>query len=197
MHHDIYAKNFFIYSTELKSFLNLDLYGELSKEGILLYNEKEMFNSINYYENFPILSTEKDFFTYLIKKLYKGDLNRNNFSFLRLLYSKDKNSCISLIKQYFTKNNSIINKSFEDNNFDLLTSNRNIIISEFLNNKKFNLSIFIFNKLRVLKRIQNSTGLAIGFLGPDGSGKSTIIDTIISSTLPFRRKDYFHLKPKL
>ncbi|MEE9326115.1 MAG: hypothetical protein V3U71_02390 [Cocleimonas sp.] len=38
-------------------------------------------------------------------------------------------------------------------------------------------------------------GLAISFLGPDGSGKSTIIEELISNQLPFRRHDYFHLKP--
>ena len=37
--------------------------------------------------------------------------------------------------------------------------------------------------------------MAIGFLGPDGSGKSTIIEGLLDQTLPFRRHDYFHLKP--
>lgn len=38
-------------------------------------------------------------------------------------------------------------------------------------------------------------GITICFLGPDGSGKSTIIDGLINKQLPFRRHDYFHLKP--
>ena len=38
-------------------------------------------------------------------------------------------------------------------------------------------------------------GLAIAFLGPDGSGKSTIIDGLRQKRLPFARMDYFHLKP--
>ena len=41
----------------------------------------------------------------------------------------------------------------------------------------------------------NPTGFSVAFLGSDGSGKSTIIEKIMGKNLPFRRKDYFHLKP--
>ena len=39
--------------------------------------------------------------------------------------------------------------------------------------------------------------MVISFLGPDGCGKSTIIDAVKELDLPFRRIDYFHLKPRL
>jgi len=37
--------------------------------------------------------------------------------------------------------------------------------------------------------------MVISFLGPDGSGKSTIIEQLISEKLPFLKTEYFHLKP--
>ena len=37
--------------------------------------------------------------------------------------------------------------------------------------------------------------LSIAFLGPDGSGKSTIIDALLESKISFQQKEYFHLKP--
>ena len=37
--------------------------------------------------------------------------------------------------------------------------------------------------------------LTIAVLGPDGSGKSTLIDEITCANLPFEEKYYFHLKP--
>ena len=51
------------------------------------------------------------------------------------------------------------------------------------------------NIKRILKRIFLPTGITVSFLGPDGSGKSTIIDELLKNRLPYRRKDYFHLKP--
>lgn len=38
-------------------------------------------------------------------------------------------------------------------------------------------------------------GITICFLGPDGSGKSTIIDELLKVDLPFNQHNYFHLKP--
>jgi thymidylate kinase len=37
--------------------------------------------------------------------------------------------------------------------------------------------------------------MIICFLGPDGSGKSTIIEGLLIKNLPFDTKEYFHLKP--
>ena len=38
-------------------------------------------------------------------------------------------------------------------------------------------------------------GFTICFLGPDGSGKSTIIEGLLKEDLPFAQYNYFHLKP--
>jgi len=62
-------------------------------------------------------------------------------------------------------------------------------------NKNFFLSLMEIN--RYIKRVINPTGIVISFLGPDGSGKSTIINALKKRELPFRRIDYFHLKPRL
>jgi len=43
--------------------------------------------------------------------------------------------------------------------------------------------------------MNNNSSLAISFLGPDGSGKSTIIEELKKQSLPFKNIEYFHLKP--
>ena len=45
--------------------------------------------------------------------------------------------------------------------------------------------------------MKESKSLSIAFLGPDGSGKSTLIELLKKSDLPFKDLDYYHLKPKL
>lgn len=53
-----------------------------------------------------------------------------------------------------------------------------------------------FNKsLSTKKNSQKPTSMMVSFLGPDGSGKSTIIDAVTSADIPFVTNDYFHLKP--
>ena len=49
---------------------------------------------------------------------------------------------------------------------------------------------------RKLSRVQQPTGLHIVFLGPDGSGKSSVIDCFMREMAQaFRRIEYRHLKP--
>lgn len=43
--------------------------------------------------------------------------------------------------------------------------------------------------------IKQEQSLSISFLGPDGSGKSTVINELMSRELGFKTNDYFHLKP--
>ena len=44
-------------------------------------------------------------------------------------------------------------------------------------------------------KITKIKGISIVFLGPDGSGKSTIISGLLEKKLPFDSSYYFHLKP--
>jgi thymidylate kinase len=81
------------------------------------------------------------------------------------------------------------------NDFKLMQKSRDKIIVDFYSLKSMNYKRRCLNTLRTIKRIFNPTGLTISFLGPDGSGKSTVIDGLLENRLPFRRKDYFHLKP--
>ncbi|HKQ25460.1 MAG TPA: hypothetical protein VJT81_13545 [Burkholderiales bacterium] len=51
---------------------------------------------------------------------------------------------------------------------------------------------------RKLRRVFRPTGLVVAVLGPDGAGKSTIIEGMREElSQAFRRTDYFHLRPRL
>jgi len=195
LHHDLYAKNIFLYNSKDKQFLNLDIYGELSRRGIVFFNENNIFKSIDSYENIPILSTEKEFIQYLVKKLDKNDFSKDTFVYLRNLYLKSQDKCdIELKKKFLNKFNILID-SFVNDDYEKIVINKDILIKDFDSLKKINLTKKVLNLGRTVKRIIKPTGLTISFLGSDGAGKSTIIDEILEKRLPFRRKDYFHLKP--
>jgi len=195
LHHDLWAKNIFLYNPLNSKYLNLDLYGELSRSDIVLFKEKEIFYSLQEYKNIPILSFEKEFCYYLIKKLDKNDLSLENFLHLKKLYEVDKLLIDEYLKKFFSSNYQIVSNIFQENNFHKIEQYREKLIRNFYSTKTFNIKRIFFNFIRTIKRVLHPTGISIAFLGPDGSGKSTIINAILEENMPFRRKDYFHLKP--
>ena len=195
LHHDLYAKNIFLYNPLDGKFLNLDLYGELSRREVVFYEEGDIFNSLDFYKYIPILSSEKEFINYLIKKLDKDDLTQVHFNHLCSLYLKNERACQKGLVQFFPTHHAIINEVFLSNNFTEISTNRDLFINDFYSVKSGDIKQVFLNKLRTIKRIMNPTGLSVSLLGPDGSGKSTVINKLLANRLPFRRKDYFHLKP--
>lgn len=195
MHHDILAKNFFLYDPQNGEYLNLDLYAELSRKQIVYFEEDDIFDTLQSYENIPILSPEKEFTNYFIKKLDKKDLQKENFKHLYVLYSEVSELCDQNIAKFFPHTNKKIIEAFTNNNFLEISKNQNMYIKDFYDIEKIDFKRKMSNILRTIKRIFNPTGLTVSFIGPDGSGKSTIIDELMCNRLPFRRKDYFHLKP--
>ena len=195
LHHDLWAKNIFLYNPKDGKILNLDLYGELSRKEIPLFSEEEIFNSLERHEDIPILSGEKEFIYYLVKKLDKGILSQETFLHLHKLFIEKQTICNQLLKVYFPNTYKVVEEIFATKNLVKLNEQRKILMEDFLTLKSVSLKQKSLNYMRQLKRITHPTGLTISFLGPDGSGKSTIINTLLERNLPFRQKEYFHLKP--
>lgn len=192
-HHDVYAKNIFLFSEQSQEILNLDIYGFLSRLNVPLFTEDEIFQKAILFNNFKILSKEQEFIYYLIKKLDKNELTKEKFDYLKSIFLNSNEECGFLLKEYFPKTHLLIEESFRKGNMNLLI--RKQVIEDFSKGNSVNLKYKIKNVLRFIKRIYKPTGLVVAFLGSDGSGKSTIIELLKSSNLPFRKFQYFHLKP--
>ena len=195
LHHDLWAKNIFLYNPKDEKFLNLDLYGDLSRKEIPFFTEEQIFNSLEQYEEIPILSTEKEFIYYLIKKLDKGILSQETFNHLHMLFIKEQALCAQALKAYFPNKHDVVEEIFATKNIVKLNEQRKVLIDDFLLLKSVPIQQKVLNYLRQFKRMIHPTGLTISFLGPDGSGKSTVINSLLEKNLPFRQTEYFHLKP--
>ena len=194
-HQGIHAKNFFIYDERKNQFLNLDLYGELSRQGIKILNEVVVFETKAQFKGISILRSHQEFIQYFIKKIDKEDITEQVFKKLTQLFEKQEKECGIYLKNFFNNTHLEIAKAFEDKKFNFSKENTIRFKNDFITSQKNASTNKIRNRKRILSRIIKPTGIAIAFLGPDGSGKSTIIDGLIKQILPYRKNVYFHLKP--
>ncbi|MEP2238391.1 MAG: hypothetical protein ABJI22_08530 [Maribacter sp.] len=196
-HQGQYAKNFFLFDPKTLLLLNLDLYGQLSRHNISILDEREVFNKKLRYKGLAILEPEQEFIQYLIKKIDKGVISLEAFEKLRNLFTDEEKKCVAYLKLFFKDSYQQLSQILKSSDYDNFQKKNKEFKSDFLNNKKTAKESFFSKGTRVIGRIISPTGITIAFLGPDGSGKSTIIDGLIKKHLPFRRDDYFHLKPIL
>ena len=195
-HQGQFAKNFFLYDPETKQVLNLDLYGELSRLDVVILNEKEVFEKEPFkYDSISILRPEQEFIQYLIKKIDKEIVSKSSFEKINSLFLLKKVECKAYLKMFFQNSQTELIDIFETSNYSLLQNRLRYFKKDFKNNPKTGKESLVPKLLRLMKRIVLPTGFTIAFLGPDGSGKSTIIEGLKNRQLPFRRVDYFHLKP--
>ena len=193
-HQEVYAKNIFLYNPKSGDVLNLDIYGKLHKNNKEFFTEDEIFTNKNTIKSVNILTTHQEFLCYFIKKISKKGFSEETFKYLKSLILKDENTCRNVLEKEFPKNGKAVCEAFLKDNFTFINRSKKEILSE-LKPKSLGLLDWIKDKVRIVKRVLKPTGISIAFLGPDGSGKTTIINGLLDSNLPFRKHNYFHLKP--
>lgn len=157
---------------------------------------------------FWIPSAADAFIYYLIKKIDKMSLSPQQADQLIARFAEDPRGCSARLQQLFPPAEAsliqaavCIQRKFDDPIWASLLSALPDI-RETLHSRaiKIPLRERLRNAMeglgRKLARIQRPTGLHIVFLGPDGSGKSSVIECYMREMAQaFRRIEYRHLKP--
>lgn len=139
---------------------------------------------------------------YLIKRIDKRSLGADHLDYLRRTYARDPEGAAALLRQYLGER---LSPSFEA----LLAESNPPPTAAALGRLAADLARAmprerwvsrlraLHNELnRIVLRVLRPTGLVIGVLGADGSGKSTLIEHLIDEVKPaFRGHAYFHLRP--
>lgn len=148
-------------------------------------------------KGFRILMPEKEFIYYLLKKIDKQNFTIEHFEHLHNCYIQNPQGCIKECTTFWhNKLINIIQEAFETNDLQPITNNLSSLQRSIHNSKNIQLLDFISNALLKIKRILHPTGLIIGIMGPDGSGKTTVINQLIKDIGPaFRRIQQYHLFP--
>ena len=152
---------------------------------------------------FYIPSIAHEFAYSLIKRLNKRSFNREHGYRLHRLYVEDRIECGRMIARFVRgAEGSQIVRMASANDWTPMYQSIEAFRAAMLRSRKETfaekLKDFPHSALNILRRIMRPTGCWIAFMGPDGSGKSLVIDAVSRELAPsFRTIRYFHLRPRL
>lgn len=157
---------------------------------------------IRHKNGYWIPSPAVTFHYYLIKRLDKGSLENIHLKTLSELYFSDKKGCEKFLEMTFLSRSKDVLAAIINSDEHWMSSNSALLraiadssikgdgfISKITNSVK--------NFYRKINRIILPTGFVVAVLGPDGSGKTTIIKCLEKElAMAFRGNKRFHLRPR-
>ena len=152
---------------------------------------------------FYVPSTAHEFAYALIKRLNKRSFNREHGYQLHRLYVEDRIECGRMIARFVRgPEGSQIVRMASANDWTAMYQSIEPFRAAMLRSRKETfverLKELPQSALSVLRRIVQPTGCWIAFMGPDGSGKSLVINAISREFAPsFRTIRYYHMRPRV
>lgn len=147
---------------------------------------------------FNVLASEKEFIYYLLKKIDKRSISDEQFNHISHNYQKNPNAAIEEARKFWNQESvDIVRQAFDRGDINMLVDNLNELQTGIHSSHGRSFTDKIRNSLLKLKRILHPTGFVIGVLGPDGSGKTTVMNQVKKDMVhAFRRINQYHLFPK-
>lgn len=152
---------------------------------------------------FYIPSVAHEFAYALIKRLNKRSFTREHGYRLHRLYVDDRIECGRMIARFVRgPEGSQIVRMASANDWTPMYQSIEPFRAAMLRSRKETfaekLADIPRSALGVLRRIFQPTGCWIAFMGPDGCGKSTVLNAVSHEFAPsFRTVRYFHMRPRL
>lgn len=199
--HEIVAFYYIVYSFDETERICIqpDVCSDYYRKGRKLLSAKEMLaNTIEASQKgFFILSPEKEFIYYLLKKIDKRNLSIEQFEHIRNSFMSSPEKSLEEAARIWNKNDlSVIKDAFENNRYEYLNNRLKQLQKGIHSAKKIGFLGKIKNYALKVKRILNPTGYVIALMGPDGCGKTTVINQLKKDIEPaFRKIQQFHLFP--
>jgi thymidylate kinase len=185
-------------------FLRLDLATDYRRNGRLFMNAAELISGRQLCDSIWVASPEVEFSYLLVKKVLKGNVSPFQLERLKLLSNQLGSSACATAARYFGigQAEAILAwlgrrdwSSLEENLPSLRSSLRRLALRR---DPLGWLRYWLPELRRIWRRWRYPTGLFVAILGPDGSGKSTLIRRLPADVgQAFRRSDAFHLRPGL
>jgi thymidylate kinase len=187
-------------------YLHPDICSHYYRNGVMLLSAKEMLYSrveavddTGRGKGFYVPSPKMEFIYYLLKKIDKQKLSNSHGTHLNEEWRKDPSGCMKEISRFWNGSEVEMLRLAAETNEWAAINDKLLCLQKSLH-RAFTFSIMAWWKevSRKVNRVLRPTGLLVVFLGPDGSGKSSVIEKIIPDLAPvFRRTQYLHLRPNI
>ena len=151
---------------------------------------------------FWIPSARHEFVYYLIKRLNKRSLNEDHEAKLHRLYLEDPEGCDRMLAHFWKgRNREVLSEMARNHHWEEMRFRLECFRAELRQNSAESLTERVTSSphhvLHHLRRIVNPTGGWIAIMGPDGAGKSAVIQAIRKQfALAYSKVSCFHLRPK-
>ena len=186
------------------AFVALDVSADYRRNGRVFFDAKDFLESRRFLGDFDAPAFGVEFASYLTKKILKGHLGEEHASRLTRLYGEDPAGCRQWMERLFPEpEGQLVVEGAQSGDWEPVRERivglRRTMLRRTGRRDRLGVVWYRFDDLRrVVGRILRPTGLAVAFLGPDGSGKSTVIDAVERDLAPaFRRTAQYRMRPGL
>jgi serine acetyltransferase/thymidylate kinase len=150
--------------------------------------------------NLPVPAADVQFIYYLTKKVDKLELNAGHGAYLSRQWQADPDGALRRMVRFWPElaDNGLIAHAATLNQWAGVQA----ALPQLRRALQRSTSLSPFDAVaeagRAFGRVLRPTGMTVAFIGPDGSGKSTLIERVTADLAPaFRRTMKLHLRPRL
>ena len=200
LRHEAHAHYYVItwINDEIHHFLRLDFCSDYIREARQLITSEELLidRQQDHTSGFYTPSSRKNLIYYLLKKADKGIIDQSQFNFILSLYKDCDQSFLHELCQFWPKSKvKDICNLLGSNSFNDLQSKIKDLQCILKTKYRPSLRSRIAEFNRVLFRVRYPTGVWIAIYGPDGCGKTSVIQKLELSIQPaFRRCLKYHFR---
>jgi len=178
-----------------RAYLALDMGSDYMRDGqTFIAAERFLAQRREHASGFFVPEPRVGFIYYLLKKVLKGGVDERQWAYIKETYAEDEAGGAEELRGLWSEvlSQKVVSSLASDNlaSFQALMGD----LEKQLPKKR----ALLPELKRVVKRVTEPTGLWIAMFGPDGAGKSTIIEALETNLSPaFRHVLRRHLRPHL
>ncbi|MGH8641296.1 MAG: hypothetical protein ACRET6_06270 [Burkholderiales bacterium] len=151
-------------------------------------------------QGFRVPAAHMQFIYYLLKKVDKRELDHAHGEYLSDRWHADPGGALSWIGRYWpdVDDAELISRAAEDNEWFLVRGLLPRLRRTLRRSAPFSAAAALGEVKRRVERVLRPTGMTVAVIGPDGSGKSSVIEHVLADLAPaFRGIRYLHLRPRV